>query len=95
MLLCNYDDRSGSGYVGNVAANTRLNIPAIKMNDGPQGFRGTAGLSTAFSSGLNSAATFDPEMVQLWGQSMGKEVGTCIVVQKVPITKANFLISNF
>ena len=26
---------------GNIPGNTRLGIPAINMNDGPQGFRGT------------------------------------------------------
>ena len=26
-------------YVGNVAANARLGIPPLNMNDGPQGFR--------------------------------------------------------
>ena len=33
---------SCGGYVGNVCGNTRLGIPNITMNDGPQGFRDNA-----------------------------------------------------
>ena len=29
----------GCAYTGNVAANPRLGIPPLNMNDGPQGFR--------------------------------------------------------
>jgi hypothetical protein len=33
-----HDNRYGGGYVGNVPANTRLKIPAINLEDGPQVF---------------------------------------------------------
>ena len=48
-------------YVGNVKANTRLGIPAINMNDGPQGFRSDEhpGTTTAFPSAMTVAASFD------------------------------------
>ena len=41
-------------YVGNVAAVTRLGIPPITMNDGPQGFRDDnhPGTTTAWPSVL-------------------------------------------
>ena len=40
-------------YTGNVGGNTRLGIPPIHMNDGPQGFRDSIfpGTSTQFPSG--------------------------------------------
>ena len=38
--------------VGNVPANTRLGIPALNLNDGPQGFRGDPGTSTCWPSAL-------------------------------------------
>jgi len=90
---------SGEGYVGNVEANTRLNIPAIKMNDGPQGFRGIPGTSTAFPSGLNAAATWDGDLVELWGKTMGEEffdkganvqLGPGMCVARVPHNGRNF-----
>lgn len=69
----NYPD--DGQYVGTVPANSRLSIPALLYNDGPQGFRDDAnpGTTTAFPSGLNIAATFDVEMAGLWGDKMGKE----------------------
>ena len=90
---------SGSGYVGNVAANERLNIPALKMNDGPQGFRGDAGTSTAMPSGLNAAATWDGDLVELWGSVMGEEffakganvqLGPGMCVARIPKNGRNF-----
>jgi hypothetical protein len=90
---------SGGGYVGNVEAIPRLNIPAIKMNDGPQGFRGDAGTSTSFPSGLTAAATFDGDLVQLWGERMGVEffakganvqLGPGLCVARVPQNGRNF-----
>ncbi|GMH76751.1 hypothetical protein TrRE_jg8092, partial [Triparma retinervis] len=62
-------------YVGTVPANSRLSIPALLYNDGPQGFRDDAnpGTTTAFPSGLNIAATWDVDMAELWGDKMGKE----------------------
>jgi beta-glucosidase len=60
-------------YVGNVAAIPRLGIPPLNMNDGPQGFRGTAGTSTAWPCALSMAATWDEELVYKWGEAMAKE----------------------
>lgn len=49
-------------YVGNVPSLPRLGIPALKYNDGPQGFRDDAnpGTSTALPCGLSIAATLTP-----------------------------------
>ena len=66
---------SCKGYVGNVCGNTRLGIPAITMNDGPQGFRDNAhpGSSTAWPCSLAVGATFDREAAHAWGSAMGDE----------------------
>lgn len=61
------------GYTGNVCANTRLGIPALKMNDGPQGFRGAPSTSTAFPAAITVAASFDPLASEEWGKAMGSE----------------------
>ena len=48
--------------VGNVPAIERLGIPALKLNDGPQGFRDNAhpGTSTSWPSGLTYVALAAP-----------------------------------
>ena len=65
-------------YVGNIEGNTRLKIPAISMQDGPQGFRitkktGAQGTSTAWPSSLNIAASFDPDLAYRWAVGMTEE----------------------
>jgi len=62
-------------YVGNVAAVPELGIPAILMNDGPQGFRaaGHPGTSTQWPSGLAVAATWNRDTMKDWGVAMGQE----------------------
>ena len=82
-----------------MCGNSRLNIPAIKMNDGPQGFRGKAGTSTAMPSGLTIGASFDVEAAGLWGTTMGEEffnkgsnvqLGPGLCVARVPRNGRNF-----
>ena len=63
------------GYTGALPAVTRLGIPEMRMNDGPQGFRGPEGTSTQWPSGLTVAATFDPSLAREWGAAMGREMG--------------------
>jgi beta-glucosidase len=88
-------------YVGNVCANERLGIPAIKMNDGPQGFRDNKhpGSSTAWPCSLAIAATFDPASSLAWGRGMGDEffrkgsnvqLGPGICLARVPRNGRNF-----
>ena len=62
-------------WTGYVAPNERLGIPALKMNDGPQGFRDNdhPRTTTAWPSGLTVGATWDTDLVNLWGAAMGKE----------------------
>ncbi|KAL1514999.1 hypothetical protein AB1Y20_004070 [Prymnesium parvum] len=88
-------------YVGNVCANLRLGIPAIRMSDGPQGFRDNVnpGTSTAFPCGLAIAATFDVDASSAWGLAMGDEfyrkganvlLGPGVCVARVPQNGRNF-----
>ena len=51
-------------YVGFVAQIERLGIPALRLNDGPQGFRDEEhpGSTTAWPAGLSVASTFLLEM---------------------------------
>ena len=59
---------------GNTPAIPRLNIPALTMNDGPQGFRAnTAGTSTCWPSGLTMAASWNASAMLDWGSAMGTE----------------------
>ena len=43
------------------------------MNDGPMGFRGKAGTSTQWPSGVTMAQAFDAALVRTFGEAMGKE----------------------
>ena len=42
----------------------RIGIPDLYLNDGPQGFRGIPGTSTAWPSGLAQASTWNPKLVE-------------------------------
>jgi beta-glucosidase len=88
-------------YVGNVAGNSRLGIPAIKMNDGPQGFRDEShpGTSTAWPSAMTVGATWDEELMMEWGKAMGAEfygkganilLGPGVNIARVPQNGRNF-----
>ena len=67
-----YDPSAGS-YVGVVYGVPRLGVPDLRMNDGPEGFRGSAGKSTQWPSGLTVAHTWDPDLFLEWGTAMGEE----------------------
>lgn len=88
------------GYVGNVQPNTRLGIPVLNLNDGPQGFRVTSkGGTTAFPSGLTVGATFDQDLALQFGAAMGEEffgkgsnvqLGPGVCLARVPTNGRNF-----
>ena len=90
-----------SGYVGNVCENTRLGIPALKMNDGPQGFRDNEhlGSTTAWPCSLAIGATFDADAARKWGAGMGAEfygkganvqLGPGMCLARIPRNGRNF-----
>ena len=63
----------GSNYIGQVAAIPNLCIPAINMQDGPNGVGDGTGNVTAYPDGENAAATWDPTLIQQEGTAMGAE----------------------
>jgi beta-glucosidase len=78
-------------------------IPELRMNDGPQGFRGPdragAGLSTQHPCALSLAASWDPSLVERWASSMAREfkgkganvfLGPGLNVARVPWNGRNF-----
>ena len=80
--------------VGGIA---RLEIPKIKMTDGPQGVRGP--VSTYNPTGIAIAATWDPNLVELLGESIGKEtkasgagviLGPGVNIMRTPLCGRNF-----
>jgi beta-glucosidase len=88
-------------YVGYVNGCERLGIPALKLNDGPQGFRDETnpGTTTSFPSGLSLGASWDRDMCFAWGEAMGKEfygkgtnvqLGPGMNLARVPLNGRNF-----
>lgn len=87
-------------YTGNVFAIDRLLIPSLRMNDGPQGFRGIdAGTSTAWPAALSLGATWDVDLARQWGEALAKEfaqkganvlLGPGMNVARVPQNGRNF-----
>ena len=63
------------GYTGSTAANSALGIPALRLNDGRQGFRPNDGNrgQTAFPCELAVAASFDVDLFRAFGAAMGGE----------------------
>ena len=64
-------------YVGGykrwyVRAIERLGLPAVRMADGPQGVRNNT-KSTLYPSGIAAAATWDTDLIQEMGVSLGKD----------------------
>lgn len=55
-----------------VRAIDRLGLPAVRMADGPQGVRNNT-KSTLYPSGVAAAATWDTDLIQQMGVSLGKD----------------------
>ena len=55
-----------------VRAIDRLGLPAVRMADGPQGVRNNT-KSTLYPSGVAAAATWDTELIEQMGVSLGKD----------------------
>lgn len=90
-----------TGYVGYVSGNERLKIPALKLNDGPQGFRVNEypGTSTCFPSLMTVGITWDRALCREFGEKMAEEfkgkganvlLGPGLNLQRIPKNGRNF-----
>jgi len=55
-----------------VRGNSRLNLPELRMSDGPMGVH-DYGATTAYPAGIALAASWDTELAQRVGEAMGKD----------------------
>ena len=89
------------GYTGLMEGNARLNIPALKLNDGRQGFRPNDGNSgqTAFPCELAAVATWDTSLMYAFGNALGQEfadkganvvLAPMLILARVPQGGRNF-----
>ncbi|HEX3791986.1 MAG TPA: glycoside hydrolase family 3 C-terminal domain-containing protein [Pseudonocardiaceae bacterium] len=62
---------AGSAYTGYVPGDSRLCIPALKMQDGPVGVRMND--TTQLPAAADVAASFDPSVAQSYGSVIGSE----------------------
>jgi beta-glucosidase len=62
---------AGSAYTGYIPGDTRLCIPALKMQDGPVGVR--MDNTTQLPAAADVAASFDPSLAASYGTVIGKE----------------------
>ncbi|CAN5502727.1 glycoside hydrolase family 3 C-terminal domain-containing protein [soil metagenome] len=60
---------AGAGYIPGVP---RLNIPPLRMADGPAGVRGLRP-ATAFPAPVALVATFSPDLASAWGKAVAEE----------------------
>jgi beta-glucosidase len=61
------------GYVGCVPANTRLGIPALRLQDGPQGVGDGATGVTQLPAPVAGAASWDTALMRRYGETLGAE----------------------
>lgn len=89
------DMLGGTGFA--TKPNERLGIPELRMTDGPLGVR--IDKSTAFPSGINLAATWNPTLVENVGHALGREVkafdahvllAPCVNIARIPNGGRNF-----
>jgi len=89
------DQLGGIGF--ETKTNKRLNIPLIKMTDGPAGVRW--GKATAFPAPIALAASWDRDLLNRVGKAIAEEVkakgrssilGPCVNIQRIPVGGRNF-----
>ncbi len=77
---------------------SRLGIPALKMSDGPMGVH-DYGLTTAYPAGIALAASWDTQLAERFGVSMGKDarargvnfiLGPGVNIYRAPMNGRNF-----
>ncbi len=84
---------AGQGYTGLIPANSRLNLPALRLGDGPSGVgNGSVGV-TQWPDSKTLAATWDTSVAQEYGTAYGHEhaakghniaLAPCINILRLP-----------
>eukprot|EP01006_Ploeotia_vitrea_P025739 TRINITY_DN58631_c0_g1_i1.p1 TRINITY_DN58631_c0_g1~~TRINITY_DN58631_c0_g1_i1.p1 ORF type:complete len:677 (-),score=96.18 TRINITY_DN58631_c0_g1_i1:65-1990(-) len=89
----------GGDYVGDVPAVPRLKIPALHLEDGPQGVGDGMRNVTAWPSALTVVAAWDTNLMFKYGQGMGQEqrikgsnvmLGPMVNIARVPVDGRSF-----
>ena len=62
-----------AGYVGHIAANPQLCIPALNLEDGPQGVADNVPGVTQLPAPVALAASWDPALARAYGSVVGSE----------------------
>src|SRR5262249_44556189 len=62
-----------AGYVGHIAANPRLCIPGLNLEDGPQGVADNVPGVTQLPAPVALAAAWDPALARAYGSVVGSE----------------------
>jgi len=62
-----------AGYVGHIAANPELCIPALNLEDGPQGVADSVPGVTQLPAAVALAASWDPALARAYGAVVGSE----------------------
>lgn len=90
---------SGTSYMGEVAANPRLGIPALRLQDGPAGVADGATGVTAFPAALALAASWDTGLMRQYaadiaaeerGKGAGVQLAPMLNLARVPQAGRNF-----
>jgi len=89
----------GGPYVGNIPANSRLNIPALNLEDGPQGVADGVTQVTCWPSALTIVASWDIENMRRFAAATANEerlkgtnifLSPMVNIARVPFGGRNF-----
>jgi len=92
-------NQSLGSYAGQILNNSRLGIPQLHLEDGPQGVGDGTTNVTAWPSALTVVATWDTDLMYLFGAAMGAEqrvkgtnimLGPMTNIARVPEDGRNF-----
>jgi beta-glucosidase len=64
---------AGGSYVGNIPGNSRLDIPALNLQDGPAGVADNVNNVTALPAPICIAASWDTALARQYGTMLGQE----------------------
>jgi hypothetical protein len=97
-----HGDGKTAPYEGNVPANARLQIPSLRLNDGPQGwnagtdgghgfFGGPRRTSTQFPAALTVASSWDKRLLVKWASAIASECANqCCILLITPAVSHSF-----